>query len=176
MNNVSSIKKTLKRKTEKIVSDALENIKDEVAFQIERQYEICIEKFYNHYPKPKLYQRTLYTYKASDSYDSLSVAITKKGNRVGIYVSSDYIPGNPYYVPGKYGKRKDGSPVDKEWVFENTFELGRHGYPPTEGKTPMPQSPNTSMSMWFEDLRTNKDRLQDKIKDEALSKAIAKNI
>ena len=175
MNNNSVIKKKIKDKANKIVNDALENIREEVAFQIESHFELFIDKFYADYPSPKRYERTFSTYYASDSYESLSVALTKGENKVGIYISSDNIPGNPYYVPGKYGHRRNGDPVDKEWVFENTFELGRHGYPPYEGKLPMPTSPYTNMRYWFEDFKSNKRLVQNKIKDEALEKAIAKN-
>lgn len=173
----SAITKRIKRISQKIVDDTLENIREEVASQIEEHFELYIDRFYAHYPDPVRYDpRTFSTYLASDAYDDLSVSFEKGADRVGIYVSADNIPGNPYFVPGKYGKRKDGSPVDKDWVFENTFELGRHGYPPYEGTTPMSPSPYSLMNEWFKDLKANKGKVKDKIKEEALSAAIAKNM
>jgi hypothetical protein len=177
MANNSAITKRIKRISQRIVEDTLENIREEVASQIEEHFELYIERFYDHYPNPVRYvPRTEMTYFASDAYDDFSVSFAKGPDRVGIYVSADNIPGNPYYVPGKYGRRKDGSEVDKDWVFENTFELGRHGYPPYEGMTPMSPSPYSLMSEWFKDFKSNKGKVKDKIKEEALSVAIARNM
>lgn len=176
MATKSIIDKKIKKKAEKIVKDTLDNIREELAFQIEEHFELYIDRFYAHYPEPRRYERTGSTYYASDSYKDFTSALVRDGNRVGIIVSSENIPGNPYYVEGVYGMRKNGEAVDKEWVFNNTFALGRHGYPPYEGKTPMSPSPLSNMTDWFIGLKTNKNKIQNKIKEEALSKAIAKNL
>lgn len=161
MNSNSALKRKLKKISDNIVNAAIENIKEEVGFEIEKHYELYIEGFYKHYENPVFYRRTYSTYEASDSYDDYTSTWVRSKNRVGIYVSADYIPGNPYSA-------------DKEWVFKNTFELGQHGAPPHTGWYPMDVPPYQSMKTWFKDFKANKNHEYDKIKEEALAKALAK--
>lgn len=167
MSTASNIKKKIKKITDKLIDETLENMKVEIAYRIEEQFESCIQDFYNHYPEPAFYNRTLKTYEASDSSDRLSIAYSKGKNKVGIYVSADFIEGNPYH-----GKRANKEPVDKGWVFENTFVHGMHGYPPYEGKKAMRNPPEARMDSWFKDFKSNKGHVLDKIKDDAFTKAL----
>lgn len=98
----------------------------ELATEIEIAWERVIDEFYEHYT-PVWYQRTYSTYKASDGYSEIGsgyfAPYIRKINRdrktnkitVGITVSADNIPGDPYEA-------------NKDWVFERTFEKGYHGY------------------------------------------------
>jgi len=177
MSQTSDIKRKLKKKVNKIVEDALYYCKEEIASEIEKHFESYIDEFYAHYPNPISYDpRTFRTYLASDGFNDFSVMLSKGENRIGIYVTADNIEGNPYYVPGKYGLRKNGKPVDKDWVFENTFERGMHGIPPTSGHYPMDKPPYVNMKTWFKDFKSNKGQMQNKIKERALIKAIQKNL
>lgn len=162
MNIESVIRKKIKRKMDKVAQDAMEICKDEILAQIENHFELYIEEFYEDYPNPVWYQRTGMTYYGSDSFDVRSVGLSRPDGRVGIYVSAVFINGNPYTA-------------DKDWVFENTFELGRHGYPPHEGHAPMSPPPNSRMESWFKDFKNNKGQVLDKIKENAIAKALQKN-
>ena len=179
MSNTSDIdkiiNKKLKKKIDKFAEDAFSYCKEKVADEIEIHYEDYIAEFYEHYPHPKSYDRSLSTYKASDVFNDSSAAYAKGEHIVGIYVSAENIPGNPYYIPHRYGMRKSGEPVDKDWVFNNTFIEGRHGVDPYIGWGPMDVKPYESMKTWFDAFRSNKGRMQDKIKEKAFQKAFAKN-
>lgn len=165
----------LKRKFKKVEDYAMKVMKEEVAIQIQEHYDLFIKEFYDHYD-PKFYlDRTFSTYEASDASKDWSIAYTRPNeDYVGIYVSADFIYGNPYYVPGKYGHRSNGNPVDKDWVFTNTFEKGIHGYGETRGGSVMKESPKVMMDKWYKNFKSNKGHALDKIRDEAYDRAFAK--
>lgn len=115
----------IEEEIDKMIKKAVKNTAIELSSEIEIAWERVIDEFYEDYT-PVWYKRTFSTYKASDGYSELGsgnlVPYIKNINRdksgnilVGITVSSDYIPGDPYEA-------------DKDWVFERTFEKGYHGY------------------------------------------------
>ena len=115
----------LEEEIDEMVKKAIKRTAIELSSEIEIAWERVIDEFYEDYT-PIWYNRTYSTYKASDGYSEIgsgnfvpyikNIRRNKHGNiLVGITVSSDYIPGNPYEA-------------DKDWVFERTFEKGYHGY------------------------------------------------
>lgn len=108
-----------------MIQKAMKATAIELSSEIEMAWERVIDEFYAHYT-PSWYDRTYSTYKASDGYSEIgsgnlvpyikNIKKNKAGDiLVGITVSADYIPGNPYRA-------------DTDWVFERTFEKGYHGY------------------------------------------------
>ena len=105
----------MKKDIEKRFSEALEEMAEELTFQIEASYESVIQSFYEDYT-PRVYERTYSTYEASDRYDDpFGFTPTSDGYESGIHVGPENIPGQPYHAT-------------KEWVFPRTFEEGIHGY------------------------------------------------
>lgn len=102
--------------TKKRYSKAIEEMAEEVAYEIEKSYESVIDMFYSDYT-PRIYQRTYSTYLGSNAYnDIFNNGVIQYGNSyfAGINVSSSNIPGNPYEAY-------------KGWVFDRTFYKGIHG-------------------------------------------------
>lgn len=161
---LNSLPKGLQQKLLKKSQQILDVINEDIIFEIESHYESAISDFYNDYT-PYSYNRTCYTYYGSDAYDSFykNIKQVKGGYKVGIHVSADNIPGNPYNAK------------NKEWVFNRTFTQGIHGYTKEElqewetkahekGKgfswrfiagqqEPMKPSPKKIMDDWFKDFR-----------------------
>lgn len=110
--NLTSIKDL-----EKLYNDAVEEMAEEVLFQIESEYESNIDRFYNDY-SPLYYDRTYSTYMGSSGGNSLfspqNFKIVDNGYVVGINVDPSNIIGNPYHA-------------DKDWVFKRTYLKGIHG-------------------------------------------------
>ena len=104
------LKDQIKRKNE-----AMREIAEKVARQIEDGYKSAIDAFYKDY-EPEYYDRTYETYRGSSGYDNLYGGIQQFGDLfyTGINVSSSNIPGNPYRAY-------------KGWVFDRTFYHGIHG-------------------------------------------------
>ena len=132
----SNLEKTVMKKIEKGLKKALKETAEDVLFEIEEAYEKTIDEFYEDYGpnngEPWWYKRTHSTYLGSsgyeDLYDSRNFRTVGNDNyRVGINVSSDNIPGNPYkskWRPEEGGQKRS---VDKDWVFRRTFDEGIHG-------------------------------------------------
>lgn len=130
--------KDLKKFVKDFKQKALNHMKEEVAFEIQRHYDLFIEQFYNEYD-PLYYQRTLSTYEASSASNSFLDAIIDMDN-VGIYVSSDYISGNPY------------GEMNKEEVFYNVYDKGLHG----KVGAVSDYKASVAMNAWFQDFKANK--------------------
>ncbi len=109
-NSLYDIKKDIKKRYMR----ALDNLAEELSFEIENAYETIIERFYNDY-SPISYNRTYSTYLASDSFEN-PFSYTQMGNTYfsGINIDPSFINGKPYRA-------------DTGWVFERTFEKGIHG-------------------------------------------------
>lgn len=131
----------------------------ELSMEIEIAWERVIDEFYNHYI-PKWYDRTYSTYKASSGYSEIMSGTLmpyrckkeKDGSYlVGITVSSDNIPDNPYDPDA------DGKP-DKDWVFTRTFEKGYHGYNQHEARdwTTRHKGKNSDNRVWTTQARVMK--------------------
>lgn len=116
----------IEEEIDEMIRKAIKRTAQELSSEIEIAWERVIDEFYAHY-MPSWYQRTYSTYKASDGYSEIgsgnfvphlkNISRDRKTKEitVGITVSADYIPGDPYKA-------------DTDWVFERTFEKGYHGY------------------------------------------------
>lgn len=118
VNGVDKLPKRLREKFNKEAQRIIDNSIKEILYQTEKKYEEVIQDFYDDY-SPHIYNRTEATFEASSGYHNLysskNIEPIKGGYKVGINVSSDNIPENPYEA-------------DKDWVFERTFGKGIHGY------------------------------------------------
>ncbi len=150
---------SLKDKVNIAIQEGIKKASEKIAFDIQGNYEHFIQMFYDDY-EPNSYNRTLNTFFGSDgtSLDKMINDI-KNGYIVGIAVSSDNIPGDPYSA-------------DKDWVFDRTYYEGIHGFTPTEYKdwsnrdtvsqpmanaskipTQMKPSPSVLMNKWFNNYK-----------------------
>lgn len=122
----------------KAVRAAIKDVAKQLTEEIHEKYQSIITKFYEHYPKPVLYDRTYSTYRATD-YDlageSLAGPAAEKvvssigGINVDAYYIWHHVGGNPYRQPTSY-------------VFERTFAKGIHGMTPKEAKNTFRKSKN----------------------------------
>ena len=136
------------KQIQKKLNAFLDEIKNEVHFEIEKHYEKYIQEFYDNYT-PDFYERTFSTYEASDSIDSVYTS-TKKGDRIGIIVSSEHMPLNCYHWKNYDPLKADGMSLT-EHIFTNTFEHGGHGF-----ETYDKVSPQIKMDSWFNNFTKNR--------------------
>lgn len=136
---------------EEIKEDILNKIKDkllkaayDISFEIENNYETCIDAFYCSYT-PIFYDRGYNLYNASSASNNISNEIICEVNhntawfQAGIRVSSSRI-GDPYNDPADY-------------VFERSYYYGIHGTIKTGGL--MVVSPERLMDLWFDSFKNN---------------------
>lgn len=161
----------LEKSVKKAIRAAIKDVAKEITEELHEKYRSIITEFYEHYPNPRVYNRTYSTYRATD-YDiageSLAGVPAERGNGYvgGINVDAYYIwhhvGGTPYKQPVSY-------------VFERTFAGGIHGMTPKEAKgrfrkgknvfgdtvsikinppkAPMRPSPRTLMNKEFRKIR-----------------------
>lgn len=171
------MRKKFMEKLNRIVNDAVSHAAYEAAYIIENQYESIISKFYDDYT-PHIYERTYSTYLASSMYSDYSKGIRKLSDgsyEVGIYVSPQNIPDDPYID-------------DKEYVFWRTFEEGIHGLSRKDVRANpkehtivsymnipkrMKPAPRVLMDKWWRKFKKNNEMKT--IMDQAIAYSIRKN-
>lgn len=109
------------------ISDSFKEVAIWAASEIESAYEDAVTAFYDDYD-PHWYHRTESTYKGSSGYHKNPASLVQPygefGFESGIEVDSTYIPGSPYREHTTGG----GTEITKEFIFNNTFLYGLHGY------------------------------------------------
>lgn len=119
----------IEKELKKALIPALKQTAVQINGLIEDEFEHAVYAFYQDY-EPKYYRRTYSTYYASSLYDNDEGLLNPKELSEGLFeagisVSSDNIPGQPYYKKGQHRP-------DKEWVFKRTYYKGIHGHDVSE--------------------------------------------
>lgn len=128
----------------KRIAEIFEKAAYDISFEIEGQYESCIDAFYNSY-SPRSYNRGHNLYKGSSCRDNIMNEYKCEINddiswfQAGIRILPSTL-GNPYHDP-------------QEYVFNRSYMWGIHGTIGTGGIMIVP--PERLMSLWFEGFKAN---------------------
>lgn len=117
---------------------ALEDTANEIGEEIELAYEHAISAFYNDYT-PNSYDRDYNLYRGSSGYSQvgymdMNQIVSKVDDEsyiVGIDIDADNLQPNPYKGKWKRYKFKNYNKheiVSAEWIFENAYFRGIHGF------------------------------------------------